>query len=478
MRLIILAGLLFALNTVCHGAMTSPSVSTESGVRVRESLSSVPAAASVETPSSRGGAPFSSLSTQRAGDAPAAESRVLPRIRSVSGFIFITLMVIMLVLAEYDHLHPRKLHDEIPLSVIIPCYNDGDSVAETIASVFKAYPHDLIDLTVINDCSSDNSLEVIRELQGKYHFRLVDNKTNRGKAVSLNDAVSEAAHDFVLCLDADTILNRQAVHDMLARFEHDRRLGGVSCPYRPRNRGFLPAMQALEYSMLLLTQGAQNIFSAMALWGGCLMVRKEAFADCGGFNLSAITEDVDLAYRLNRRSWRVEQSFRPVRSLVPDSIPGWVRQKLRWTAGGFQCCLRHFSVWIRNPIQMFFMFSYSLFIVSSVPQFFESVDFGEDVIELWNLSQPLWQNLVNINTVFGRDIITRLGRLALCLLSAVVYVLPLIGRPREVLKVFLVIPFSLVYFPVYIVLSFFGMYRGARSILFPKKSDTSGWKTT
>lgn len=387
-------------------------------------------------------------------------------------------MVVMLAFAEFDHLHPKKLMMERPVSVVIPCYNDGESIGETISSVFKAYPAALVDLIVVNDCSTDNSLEKIKEQLPRYSFRLVDNKVNKGKARSLNDAIAAARHDFVLCLDADTVLNKQAIHDMLARFEHDESLGAVSCPYRPRNRGFLPAMQAVEYSMLLLTQGAHNIFSAMALWGGCLMVRKKAFDDCGGFNLAAITEDVDLAFQLNRRSWRVEQSFRPVRSIVPDTISGWIRQKLRWTAGGFQCYIRHFRVWIRNPIQIFFIFSYSLFVISSLPQIFESVDFGEDVIELWNDSHTVWQNLVNINAIFGRDIFTRLGRLALCLSFTSVYVFPLIRSIRDIFKLLLVIPYTLIYFPAYTILSFFGIYRGMRSVFFPKKSDTCGWKTT
>ena len=416
-------------------------------------------------------------------DAPAADGmppenkirEIIKTIQQTSGIAFTLLIVLMLILSNIDYHHPRKLQERRPVSIVIPCYNDADSVADSIQSVFRAYPKHLIDLIVINDCSKDDSLRTIRAMLRKYTFRIVDNAVNKGKARSLNDTIPMAANDLVLCLDSDTLINTPALADMIARMDADSRIGAVSCPYRPRNKGFLPILQAVEYSMLLLTQGAHNILSAMALWGGCLMVRKPAFKEVGGFRLDAITEDVDLAFKMNRKHWRVEQSFRPVRSLVPQTVKGWIRQKIRWTSGGTQCYYRHIPVWIKNPIQIFFILSYSLLIASTIPDLFDGIEIVPSFHATWKEDVTLLQNIINVNGAVWRDLFRRLCSIALCYIPSFIYIVPMIHRKRDVWKFILVIPFSILYFPAYIIVSFFGMAIGIRSLFKPKAADTCGW---
>lgn len=405
-----------------------------------------------------------------------AAQRFLHGVRWVSGTCFTLLMILMLALSEIDRRHPRRLRQPRPISIVVPCYNDGESVTATVESVFRACPHDLVDLIVVNDCSTDDSLARIRGLAERFPIRVVDNERNKGKARSLNDVIPTALHELVLCLDADTLLNRPALADMVARMDADPRLGAVSSPYRPLNRGFLPTMQAIEYNMLLLTQGAHNVLSAMALWGGCLMVRKTAFLEAGGFFLNAITEDVDLAFRLNRIHWRVEQSFRPVRSLVPQTWRAWVRQKIRWTSGGMQCYIRHFRVWARNPIQIFFILSYSLLVASTLPLLFEGIAIGESIALFWNEDLTFARNFINLNRAFGLDVLRRLARAGLCCFFACIYIPPMIHRARDFWKMILALPYSLVYFPVYIVVSLFGTAKGIRSLIRPKAADTRAWR--
>ena len=399
-------------------------------------------------------------------------------VRRISGVGLAGLMASMLLLAWFDRRRCRTLAARPPLSVLIPCYNDGATVGATLASVFAAGVDGPLDVVVINDASRDDSAAQLERLQRAYPFRVITNPVNRGKTPSLNDAVHAARHDLLLCLDADTELNRPALDDMLARLTGGRRVGAVSCPYRPSNRGFLPVMQAIEYRMLLLTQGAHNLTSAMALWGGCLMVRREAFVAAGGFSPDAITEDVDLAFKLNRVRWRVEQSFVPVGSAVPQTLRAWVRQKLRWTAGGMQCYIRHVPVWLRNPSQICFILAYSLLILSSIPAVLSDLRFGESVMNLFaalNRVNSVQASVVEVAGFYGRDLLRRLLGSGLCCLLSTLYVLPLISRPRELWKLLLVFPFSLLYFPAYIVVSLFGILTGVRSVRRLLPSDVKGW---
>ncbi|MDR2540350.1 MAG: glycosyltransferase [Candidatus Peribacteria bacterium] len=64
------------------------------------------------------------------------------------------------------------------ISILIPCYNDGESIALTIKSVYDSYPSEHFQLIVINDKSTDDSLTQLQILQKQYGFTLIDNEKN------------------------------------------------------------------------------------------------------------------------------------------------------------------------------------------------------------------------------------------------------------------------------------------------------------
>jgi cellulose synthase/poly-beta-1,6-N-acetylglucosamine synthase-like glycosyltransferase len=376
-------------------------------------------------------------------------------------FFIVSLMLLGASLAcFFDHRRRRLTPFEHGLSFIIPCYNDADTVARTVRSIFDSWHGDRFEVIVANDASTDHSAVELERLRTQYPIRVEHNPANLGKAETLNRVARMAAHEVIVFVDADTSLNVRAINDMTARLAHDPRLGAVSCPYRPANHGWLPRLQSIDYSMIALLQGAYNIFSGLALWGGCIAVRKEAFQQAGCFSLSAITEDVDLAYTLNRAGWRVEQSLFPVASHVPDSIRTWFRQKIRWTAGGFQCLIRHPAVWLRNPLQVLLIALYSVLSLNAFGTFIMQTmqldrlyDHIAPLASLIPASQIIDIIEAQIGTAFAGSL-----RLMTCFtLLSTVYVVPLISKWRDSPLLLLIVPFSLIYFPLYTMISIAGL---------------------
>ncbi|MDR0607440.1 MAG: glycosyltransferase family 2 protein [Candidatus Peribacteria bacterium] len=206
----------------------------------------------------------------------------------------------MLIFFFINWRQKRKLQTTEDISILIPCYNDGQSIELTIKSIYDAYPPQHFQLIVINDKSTDNSLDILQTLQDIYHFTLIDNETNLGKSETLNTASNLAIHEKLLILDADVIIQPKHFYDMLARMQANPRVAAVSCPYVPHNTGFLPIMQDMEYVMIDLIQGSYNAFGAIALRGGCFIVQKSAFFEVGKFSSRMMTEDLDLAFKLNK----------------------------------------------------------------------------------------------------------------------------------------------------------------------------------
>ena len=376
--------------------------------------------------------------------------------------IIIFLLIVMVTVYLVDKKRARKLRKKVSVSFLIPCYNDGNSVGDTIRSIYRSYGQDYTEVIVANDGSKDNSLKILKELRKKHHFHLVDNKKNIGKANTLNKIASLAKHEILIVVDADTLVNKKSLHDVLARFEGNHNLGGVSCPYRPStNNNLLSLMQCIEYNMFTLVVGVYNIFSAIVLWGGFLAVRKKAFLQAGKFSVNAISEDMDLAFKLNQKKWKVEQSFFPVISDVPQTYRTWFKQKMRWTSGAAQCIFRYFNVWIKNPIHVTFMLSYTMMTVLSLYNFFSNnmlVGVWDNFSFLLKATGSFMISVYFVITLYSSTIFETLLIKSSFSLSYLVYVFPLIHKNTDIYKVFLIIPFAFVYFPIYIIISFLGMF--------------------
>ena len=71
------------------------------------------------------------------------------------------------------------------------------------------------EIIIINDGSSDNTAELIYKIKENNDFIFVDLQENRGKTNALNQGIKQASYDYVMCLDADTIVDQDAPYYMI-----------------------------------------------------------------------------------------------------------------------------------------------------------------------------------------------------------------------------------------------------------------------
>jgi hypothetical protein len=95
------------------------------------------------------------------------------------------------------------------ISIIIPCYNYGHLVEKAIAS--SATNHPEVEVIVLNDGSTDNSLAILEALTEKYSFTLI-NKINSGVSNTRNQGIELAQGDYLIFLDADDYLTDDAIN--------------------------------------------------------------------------------------------------------------------------------------------------------------------------------------------------------------------------------------------------------------------------
>jgi dolichol-phosphate mannosyltransferase len=110
------------------------------------------------------------------------------------------------------------------LSLIIPCYNEERTLVQCVQRVLAIATDDLkLELIIVDDCSSDDSLLIAHKL-AKYHHEItvLQHKTNRGKGAALRTGIAHARGEFVGIQDADLEYDPQEFHVLLQPILDDK----------------------------------------------------------------------------------------------------------------------------------------------------------------------------------------------------------------------------------------------------------------
>ena len=179
-----------------------------------------------------------------------------------------------------------------------------------------------------------------------------------GKAIALNRAMEALTEEVVLTVDADTLLDRDAIGAMRVAFAADPGLvaaTGVLLPVCDASFGgrFFEWFQTYEYLRNFLSRYAWSQMDSLLLISGAFAgFRREALIEVGGFDTDCLVEDYELIHRLKRhgtlgdRGWTtaVLGSAR-ARTEAPATLGAFLRQRRRWFGGFLQT-----QTWYRDMI--------------------------------------------------------------------------------------------------------------------------------
>jgi len=241
-----------------------------------------------------------------------------------------------------------------PVSVLIPCFNEGPQLLETLqAALSLDWPE--WEVIAINDGSVDDTgpqLEALLPLQPR--LRVVHLARNQGKALALRAGALLARYDLLLCIDADAVLDPQALGWMVRHLVDDPRVGAVTGNPRIRNRTtLLGRLQVGEFSMIVgLIKRAQSVFGTLFCVSGVMgLFRRRALHAVGYWDPDRLTEDIAVTWALQRAGWRVRyEPHALVWILMPETLAGLWKQRLRWAQGGVEVLVANIDL-LRHPRQ-------------------------------------------------------------------------------------------------------------------------------
>ena len=116
--------------------------------------------------------------------------------------------------------HPmRRVGDQLPAyTVVIPCFNEVDGVRETVTGISAVTSAAGAEIVVVDDGSTDGSLEVLEELSASGsvpNLRVVRNATNQGYGASVKTGVRRARSDLIVIIDADGTYPSERIPDLV-----------------------------------------------------------------------------------------------------------------------------------------------------------------------------------------------------------------------------------------------------------------------
>jgi biofilm PGA synthesis N-glycosyltransferase PgaC len=240
---------------------------------------------------------------------------------------------------------PPPLDNYPPVSLLVPCFNEGDNVEETIDYLaHQQYPE--FEIIAINDGSTDDTGAILDRLAEKYpRLRVIHLAGNQGKAMALRMGTLAANHEFLICIDGDALLDIHATSWIMRHFVNGPRVGAVTGNPRVRTRStLLGKIQVGEFSAIIgLIKRAQRIYGRVFTVSGVVAgFRKSALHQIGYWNLDMVTEDIDISWNLQLNRWDIRYEPNALCwILMPETLRGLWRQRLRWAQGGMEVFLKY-----------------------------------------------------------------------------------------------------------------------------------------
>ncbi len=280
----------------------------------------------------------------------------------------------------------------IPISIIVPAHNEEKTVVDTVFSLLEQDYH-LYEIIVVDDGSTDKTAQYLVEAFNMKNIRrpvrrrvackkelaiyeAVHNnisitlvvKENGGKADSLNMGINVSNYPYFLCIDADSMLQRNSLYEIAKPVLEDDRVvacGGqvaVSNGIRLVNgevrdysmpKKLVVAMQVLEYERSFLASRIfMNHFNGNLIISGAFgLFKKETVLLAGGYDASTMGEDMELVVKLHSfcRANRIDYSIQYAPdaicwSQVPGSIKDLMKQRRRWHIGLFESLMKYRNV--------------------------------------------------------------------------------------------------------------------------------------
>ena len=253
------------------------------------------------------------------------------------------------------------------VTITVPCWNEEKTVGKTVRSLLNLnYPKDKLQIFLIDDGSTDDTWKVINKFAGCPNTKIF-HKENGGKFSALNLGLQNTKTDFLGGLDADSFADPESLVRIMSYFGKDPSIMAVAPSVIVSNsKNIVQNAQKAEYSMGVYLKKMLCFLGAINVTPGPMTIfRKKVFDDLGGYRHGHNTEDMEIAYRMQKNNYKIEYcNDAYVYTNTPTTIKKLYRQRLRWIYGFINNTIDYKNVFLRKKYGNFAIFTLPMGVIS------------------------------------------------------------------------------------------------------------------
>ena len=255
---------------------------------------------------------------------------------------------------------------ELPgITVLVAAYNEEDSILSTIASIERQYYGGTLEVIVINDGSTDGTMDRLRSVNHPW-LHVIDLKCNGGKANALNVGLRYATQPLAITLDADSYLYKHALRRLVERYLSDPpNTAAVAGAVLVRNsrQNLITRMQEWDYFHgIAAVKRLQSLFQGtLVAQGAFSLYRTDVLRQVGGWP-EDVGEDIVLTWAILRQGHRVGYCEDAVAfTNAPTTFRQFIRQRQRWSRGLIEAFKAHGALLFQRRMSTLFIWWNLLF---------------------------------------------------------------------------------------------------------------------
>ena len=233
---------------------------------------------------------------------------------------------------------------EPTVTVVVPLFNEGKSIYDTIVALCRLdYPKEKLSITVVDDCSTDDSYEHACRAAREYpNVKVLRNPFNMGKRKGINHAVREATAEIIVSVDSDVIIHPRALRELVARFVSPdiAAVGGRVHVSNP-NHNWLTKLQTIKYyfGQEHLKNLERGLRSVLCLSGCLTAYRRSVLIELEPIlenrNILGVSikygEDRFLTHQIVKHGYRTVMTMKAICfTKAATNLRGYFNQQLRW----------------------------------------------------------------------------------------------------------------------------------------------------
>lgn len=332
-----------------------------------------------------------------------------------STFLFLSVVVGSSTL--YQRRRQEKLkntiadHYHVPVSIIVPAYNEEVTVVETVKSLLQL-EYQAYEIIVVDDGSKDNTSKVLIDAFGltpiqrpirkrlrcmpedficessqhKVPITLI-RKKNGGKADTLNMGINISNFPYFICMDADSVLQYDSLRKIVRPILENDHVVAVGGTIRASNsvelkdgrvikyrlpKNILACMQVLEYDRSFLASRIlfDKFNGSLIISGAFGLFKKDVVIAAGGYDATTMGEDMELVVKLheycvmNEMPYLIKYATDAICwTQAPEKLRDLKKQRRRWHLGLFQSMLKHRRMFFNLKYGLVSFISYMYFLI-------------------------------------------------------------------------------------------------------------------